>query len=45
MKPSEDPDTKPSISYIPWTKGELEATIKGFPKVYEDPPDLLRHLI
>ena len=45
IKPSEDPDTKFSVSYIAWTTAELQAIVKDFPKVNEDPPDLLRHLI
>ena len=36
IKPSEDPEAKPWISYIPWTKAKLRATVKYFPKVTED---------
>ena len=32
IKPSEDPETKSSISYIPWTKAKLKFTVKKFPK-------------
>ena len=28
---------KPLISYIPWTKSELPAIVKGFLRVTEDP--------
>ena len=35
IKPSEYPETKHLISYIPWT--ELWATVKDFPKLTEDP--------
>ena len=31
MKPYEDPEAKPLISYIPWTKAELQAIVKDFP--------------
>ena len=32
IKPSEDPENKLSISYIPWTKAKLKFTVKKFPK-------------
>ena len=35
--PSEDIKAKPLISYVPWTKPELWAMFKDFPKVTEDP--------
>ena len=37
IKPSEDLEAKPLISYMPWTKAELQATVKDFLKVIEDP--------
>lgn len=37
IKPSEDPESKPLISYIPWTKFELQVFVKDFPKVTKDP--------
>lgn len=37
MKHSEDRKVKPRISYIPCTKTELQAIVKDFPKVTEDP--------
>ena len=33
IKPSEDPEVKLLISYILWTKAELKAIVKYFPKV------------
>lgn len=36
-RPSVDPNAKPLISYVTWTKAELQATVKDFPKVSEDP--------
>ena len=45
IKPSENPYTKFSVSYIAWTKDELQAIVKDFPKENEDPPVLLRHLL
>ena len=44
IKPSENPDTKLSVPYIAWTRDKLQTIVKDFPKVNEDPPDLLRHL-
>ena len=35
IKPSEDPEAKPLIAYTPWTKAELQAIVKDFPKVTE----------
>ena len=37
IKCSEDPEPKSLISYIPWTKSELGAIVKVFPKVTKDP--------
>ena len=34
---SVDPNAKPLISYVTWTKVELQAIVKDFPKVSEDP--------
>lgn len=45
IKSSEDPEAKPFIFYIPWTKAEMPAIVKDLPKVTEDSPDLLRNLI
>ena len=36
IKPSKDLTAK-LVSYVPWTKAELQATVKNFPKVTEDP--------
>ena len=36
-KPSEDTEAKHLISYIPWTNAELQAIVKDFPEVTEDP--------
>lgn len=36
IKPSEDPEAKLLITYIPWTKAELWAIVKDLPKVTED---------
>lgn len=36
LKLSDNP-AKLLISYVPWTKAELRATVKDFPKVTEDP--------
>ena len=35
-KPSEDPESKPLISYISWIKFELQVFVKDFPKVTKD---------
>ena len=37
IKPSEDPEAKPLIFYIPWTKSALQAIVKDFPKITEAP--------
>ena len=37
IKPFGDPEAQPLISNISWTKAELQATVKLFPKVTEDP--------
>ena len=37
IKPSEDPEAKPFVSYISWSKAELWARVKDFPKVIADP--------
>lgn len=37
IKPSEDPTKSRQISYTSWTKAEIRAIIKDFPKVTEDP--------
>ena len=34
-RPPEDPEAKLLISYILWTKAELQAIVKDFPKVTE----------
>lgn len=44
IKPSEDPEAKPLTSYTLWTKAELRAIVKNFPKL-QIPRDLLRNLI
>lgn len=36
IKPSEDPEAKLLITYIPWTKAELWAIVIDLPKVTED---------
>ena len=36
-KLSEDPEVKPIVSYSPWTKAELWATVKDFPKITKEP--------
>ena len=36
IKPFEDPEAKPLISYTPWIKGELPTIVKDFPRVNED---------
>ena len=35
IRPSENPNAKPLISYVPWTKAELQAVVKDFPQVTE----------
>ena len=37
IKPSKVPEAKPLISYNLWTKAELRAIVKDFPKVMEVP--------
>ena len=37
IKPSEDPNAKPLISPVSWTKAESQAIVKDFPGVIEDP--------
>ena len=36
MNNSEDPKAKPLISYIPWTKAELQAIVKDSHRFAED---------
>ena len=36
IKPSENTDVKLFVSHIPWTKAELWAIVKDFPKVTDD---------
>lgn len=36
VKPSGDRN-RPQVSYVPWTKAELQAIAKEFPKVTQDP--------
>ena len=44
IKPSDDPENKSLISYIPWTKFELHVFVKDFPKVTEGPPRFVKQL-
>ena len=45
IKLSEDPETKLLTSYIPRTKAALQAIVKYFPKITNDPHQLTEEFI